>query len=102
MKTLYLSLGSNMGDREQNIAQAIDSLNARGVHVVRESSLYETEPVEVRGHDWFLNVAVQAETDLMPLQLMHALLQIEQSLGRKRRSRTAEPGGLKAPRTIDI
>jgi 2-amino-4-hydroxy-6-hydroxymethyldihydropteridine diphosphokinase len=99
MKTVYLSLGSNMGDRAGNIARAIETLGARGVRVKRQSSLYETEPVDVRGDGWFLNCAVEAETDMMPRQLMNALLAIERSLGR-RRGPVAE--GPKEPRTIDM
>lgn len=95
MKTIYLSLGSNMGDRAGNIRRAIDALGARGVRVTRESSLYETEPLEIRDQAWFLNCVVEAETDLMPQQLMRALLEIERELGRKRRV----PRG---PRLIDM
>jgi 2-amino-4-hydroxy-6-hydroxymethyldihydropteridine diphosphokinase len=105
MKPVYLALGSNMGNRAENISRAIAEMGARGVHVVRQSALYETEPVKVRGHGWFLNCAVEAETDLMPLQLLHMLLQIERDMGRKRVARRGEsesPGGLKDPRPIDI
>jgi 7,8-dihydro-6-hydroxymethylpterin-pyrophosphokinase len=115
MKTVYLALGSNMGDRTGNIARAIAALAEHGVRVKRQSSLYETEPVDVRGGGWFLNCAVEAETDLMPRQLMQALLAIERSIGRTRRPRAADaeegpPGGLpegppknlKDPRTIDM
>jgi len=98
MKTVYLSLGSNVGDRAQNIAQAIEELAARGVRVTRQSSLYETEPIDVRG-GWFLNCVVEAETDLMPRQLMNALLAIERSLGRRREPRSE---GIKESRMIDI
>ncbi|MGC2330934.1 MAG: 2-amino-4-hydroxy-6-hydroxymethyldihydropteridine diphosphokinase [Candidatus Acidiferrales bacterium] len=100
MKTVYLSLGSNRGDRAQNIARAIEALGERGVRVTRRSSLYETEPVDMRGPGWFLNCVVEAETDLMPRQLMNALLAIERSLGR-RRGPVAE-GGRKESRTIDM
>jgi len=90
-----------MGDRVENIARAIDALAAHGVRVTRQSSLYETEPVDVRGAaGWFLNGVVEAETALMPRQLMNALLAIERSLGR-RRSPAAE-GGPKESRTIDM
>src|SRR5271154_213362 len=99
METIYLSLGSNMGDRAQNIALAIQALGERGLRVTRESSLYETEPVDVRGGGWFLNGVVQAETELMPPQLMSVLLEIERSLGRQRQPVS---GGPKEPRTIDI
>lgn len=91
-----------MGDREQNIARALEALEGSGVHVLQRSALYETEPIDVRGQDWFLNAAVRAETNLMPLQLMRTLLQIERTVGRKRRSEPTEPGELKEPRTIDI
>jgi 2-amino-4-hydroxy-6-hydroxymethyldihydropteridine diphosphokinase len=95
MTTVYLSLGSNIGDRAANIARAIESLRRRGVPVARESSLYETEPVDFLDQDWFLNGVVKAETDLSPADLMHALLEIERSLGRERRVP-------KGPRVIDM
>jgi 2-amino-4-hydroxy-6-hydroxymethyldihydropteridine diphosphokinase len=101
MKTVYLALGSNIGDREKNIAQAIAALGAHRVRVRRVSSLYETEPVQGRGKDWFLNAAVAAETNLGPSQLMKALLEIERDLGRTRRG-TAPAGALKDSRTIDM
>jgi 2-amino-4-hydroxy-6-hydroxymethyldihydropteridine diphosphokinase len=95
MTTAYLSLGSNMGDRAGNIARAIDALRARGVRVTRESSLYETEPVEFREQAWFLNCVVQVETELTPERLMEVLLGIERALGRERRVP-------KGPRLIDM
>jgi 2-amino-4-hydroxy-6-hydroxymethyldihydropteridine diphosphokinase len=98
MSTVYLSLGSNLGDRAENIARAIKALEARGVRVIRQSSLYETEPVDVRG-GWFLNGVVEAETKMLPRQLMQTLLIIERSLGRKRRPVSEGP---KESRTIDM
>jgi 2-amino-4-hydroxy-6-hydroxymethyldihydropteridine diphosphokinase len=95
MNTIYLSLGANIGDRAQNIARAIDALASRGVRVTRQSSLYETEPVDMHSDDWFLNCVVGAETALAPEQLIGALLEIERSLGRERRI-------LHGSRTIDI
>jgi 2-amino-4-hydroxy-6-hydroxymethyldihydropteridine diphosphokinase len=95
VKTIYISLGSNIGDRAENIARAVAALALHGVRVTRQSSLYETEPVEFRNQDWFLNCVVEAETDLMPRELMHALLEIERALGRRRRVP-------KGPRLIDI
>jgi 2-amino-4-hydroxy-6-hydroxymethyldihydropteridine diphosphokinase len=100
MATVYISLGSNLGDRAQNIARAIQALGARGVRVTRQSSLYETEPVDVRGGGWFLNGVVEAETQMRPGQLMQTLLIIERSLGRQRRR--AEKDGPKESRTIDM
>lgn len=89
-----------MGDRVENIARAIEALGKHGVRVTRESSLYETEPVDVRGTGWFLNCVIEAQTDLMPRQLMNALLAIERSLGRQRGP--VVEGGPKESRTIDM
>jgi 2-amino-4-hydroxy-6-hydroxymethyldihydropteridine diphosphokinase len=97
--TIYLSLGSNLGDRALNIARAITALGARGVRITRKSSLYETEPVDVRSGGWFLNCVVEAETNLTPQQFIQMILIIERSLGRLR-PRFSE--GPKEPRTIDI
>jgi len=93
--TIYLSLGSNIGDRAANIARAVSALAQHGVRVTRQSSLYETEPVDFREQDWFLNSVVEAETDLTPGEVMDALLRIERSLGRRR----LVPKG---PRLIDM
>lgn len=102
MKTIYIALGSNIGNREENITRAIDALASHGIRVTRRSSLYETEPVQVFGNGWFLNGTVAAETDLMPRQLLHVLLEIEQSLGRSRRPDRTRHGSLKESRTIDL
>jgi 2-amino-4-hydroxy-6-hydroxymethyldihydropteridine diphosphokinase len=95
MKTVYLSLGSNVGDRAAHLERAISALGERGVAVTRRSSIYDTEPVELREQPWFLNCVVEAVTDLMPVQLMRALLEIERSMGRRRRVP-------KGPRLIDM
>ncbi len=95
MRTVYLSLGSNLGDREENLREALHRLEAGGVRVLRVSSIYETEPQDVRDQPWFLNIAAECETELLPGQLLARALKIEGDLGRKR----ARPKG---PRTIDI
>jgi len=95
MTTVYLSLGSNMGERAENIARAIGALGQHGVRVRQESSLYETEPLEIKEQPWFLNCAIEAETELSPRKLMDALLGIERELGRER----LVPKG---PRLIDM
>jgi 2-amino-4-hydroxy-6-hydroxymethyldihydropteridine diphosphokinase len=95
MKTVYLSLGSNVGNRAENIAHAAEALAANDVHAMRRSSLYATEPVDVPTQGWFLNCVVEAETELMPRQLLHAIQQIEREMGRRR----LVPRG---PRIIDI
>jgi 2-amino-4-hydroxy-6-hydroxymethyldihydropteridine diphosphokinase len=93
-KNVYLSLGSNVGDREGNLRQAIASLAELG-EVLRVSSFYETEPVEFTAQPWFLNCAVAMATEKMPKQLLASTLRIEQEMGRKR----VQPKG---PRVIDI
>jgi 2-amino-4-hydroxy-6-hydroxymethyldihydropteridine diphosphokinase len=94
-RTAYLSLGSNLGDREANLRDAIARLGELG-SASRVSALYETEPVEVAGQQpWFLNCAAAVETELAPLEFLQRMLAIEQAMGRKR----IEPKG---PRTIDM
>ena len=95
MKTVYLSLGSNIGDREAMLRSAVDALPEAGVAVVRTSSLYETAPQDLLDQPWFLNMVAECQTDLFPLQLLGRVKKIEQRLGRKR----SVPKG---PRTIDI
>jgi len=91
---VYLSLGSNLGDRAAQLRNAISRLAAAG-RVAEVSSFYETEPVEFTDQPWFLNCAAALETSLAPPQLMAALLNIEQEMGRRRTQK-------KGPRTIDI
>lgn len=100
MNRVYLSLGSNLGDRAGNIARAITLLGERGVRVTRRSSLYETEPIDVRDGGWFLNAVIEAETSMTPAELMSVLLESERALGRTRQKR--EAAGPKESRTIDI
>ncbi len=94
-KTIYLSLGSNVGDRAAQIARAVEALAAAGLRVARQSSLYSTEPLDVPTQSWFLNCVLEAETDLMPRQLLCVLQGVERSLGRKKLVR-------RGPRAIDI
>ena len=98
-KTVFLSLGSNLGDRQANLEAAIDRIAILG-EVSAVSSIYETEPVEYTNQPWFLNCVVRLETDKMPKQLMAQLLAIEHGMGR-RRNPTVKPQ-IKGPRTIDI
>ncbi|MBZ5505673.1 MAG: 2-amino-4-hydroxy-6-hydroxymethyldihydropteridine diphosphokinase [Acidobacteriia bacterium] len=94
-QTVYLSLGSNVGDREENLREGLRRLKDLGV-VEAVSSLYETEPVEVqREQPWFLNCAAQMQTELTPEEFLTQMLAVEQWMGRRR----TEPKG---PRTIDI
>jgi 2-amino-4-hydroxy-6-hydroxymethyldihydropteridine diphosphokinase len=91
---VYLSLGSNVGDREGQLRDAIARLGAAG-RVVAVSSLYETEPVEFTQQPWFLNCAVALETGKTPQQLITAILHSEEEMGRRRVQS-------KGPRSIDI
>ena len=90
----YLSLGSNVGDRQAHLRETQTRLAALG-KVVHASSYYETEPVEFTDQPWFLNCALALETELTPGELMRSILQIEREMGRKRLQK-------KGPRTIDI
>src|SRR5690349_1957681 len=92
--TAYFSLGSNIGDRVANIRACIERLASLG-NVRKISSLYETEPVELREQPWFVNCAVELETQLSPEELLAAIQQIEAELGRTR-------DVPKGPRTADI
>jgi len=93
-KVVYLSLGSNVGEREANLRAAIEKLKEIG-NPLAVSSFYETEPIEVTAQPWFLNCAVKLDTEKMPRQLMAGILAIEQDMGRQRKQQ-------KGPRTIDI
>ncbi|MGO9087002.1 MAG: 2-amino-4-hydroxy-6-hydroxymethyldihydropteridine diphosphokinase [Terriglobales bacterium] len=92
----YLSLGSNVGDREKNLRDAIARIETAG-RIVSISSFYETEPVEFTDQPWFLNCAVGLAMDKTPAQLLTALLAIEQEMGRRRSQESR-----KGPRTIDL
>jgi 2-amino-4-hydroxy-6-hydroxymethyldihydropteridine diphosphokinase len=99
-KLVYLSLGSNLGDRRANLEAAIERLGELG-DVKARSSFYETDPVEYTNQPDFLNCAVELETEKMPRQLLSATQSIEQSLGRRRAAVTSGPR-IKGPRTLDI
>ncbi len=93
-KTVYLSLGSNVGNREANLREAIAKLGELG-EIIAVSSFYETEPVEFTAQPWFLNCALAIRTEFMPEFLLSKIQVIEQQMGRHR----IQPKG---PRNIDI
>lgn len=95
MKTVYLSLGSNLGDRAASLAAAVEALRSPELTIVRASSIYETEPRDLPGQPWFLNQMVEAETAFFPRQLLARTQKVERELGRKR-------GVAKGPRVIDV
>ena len=116
MATVYLSLGSSIGNRARNIARAIEALAMHDIHVVKQSALYETEPVQMRGYpDGLCGSAIPLAARIIavadsyvamtgqrpyrfPMTPDRALLEIERSMGRER---AASPSH-KLPRTIDL
>ena len=96
-RTGYLGLGSNVGERERNLARALELLEAHGVAVEAVSSLYETEPVgEILDQPDFLNAAARVRTSLEPLELLDACKVVEVELGR------VFGGPRHGPRRIDV
>ena len=93
---VFLSLGSNLGDRAYYIKEAIERLKMHPkVSIEKISSFYETEPVGCDGQPWYYNAAVKIDTELMPEELLAFTKRIENELGRVRVKRWG-------PRTIDI
>jgi len=96
MTTCYIGIGSNLGDRQQNISKAIGELNScENIIFKRSSSIYETEPVSDMPQGKFLNGVLEIGTDLSPHALLKELNRIEEKLGRKRTVKNA-------PRQIDL
>jgi len=93
--TVYLSLGSNVGEREKNLRSAILALGDAGVRVTKVSAFYETEPVDLREQSWFLNCVVEGVTEVPALELLRELRQIESRMGSKKLV-------AKGPRLIDM
>lgn len=94
-EVVYLSLGSNVGTRRENLHAAIAALAGAGVTVRRVSSFYETEPVDYLDQAWFLNCVIEGETKLSAVELLRALRAIELGMGSKKLI-------AKGPRVIDI
>ncbi len=95
MKKVYLSLGSNLGNRQANIETALSMLEEARLRIIRRSPLYETEPRDLPNQPWFLNLIAEAETVLFPMMLLNHILQVERTMGRRR---TVSKG----PRLIDV
>ncbi len=90
----YISAGSNLGDRAANLAFALKSLGKGGL-VSKVSSCFETEPVGFPDQPWFINIAIELSTPLLPLDLLDLCINIEASCGRVRTFPNA-------PRTLDL
>ena len=99
---VYLGLGSNLGDRNANIEQAIALIHERVGEVVRRSSFIETEPWGFESENKFLNAVILCETELTPRQLLKATQKIERELGRKKKSASSHISHLYKDRPIDI
>lgn len=98
MAKVFLSLGSNIGDRLANITQAVSLLTmAEKIKVVKSSSFYETEPWGNKNQNWFVNAVIEIETELSPEELLMFCQNIERQLGRIRKENEKW-----AERTIDI
>jgi len=95
MVTIYLALGSNIGDREANLREAIRRLGGSVICITKISSIYETEPVDYLDQAWFLNAVLEAQTDLPATQLLTTLRNIESQMGSKK-------AFAKGPRLIDL
>jgi len=95
MPEVFLGLGSNVGDRERNIVEAVARLERRGFQVARRSALYLTEPVALLPQGWFVNAVVSGTTSLSPEQLLREGLEVERELGRVRDRHHG-------PRTMDV
>lgn len=88
MSRVFLSLGSNIGDRLSNIQQAVSSLSMSDrINLIKTSSFYETEPWGNKNQGWFLNAAIAIDTDMTPVELLEFCQNIEVQLGRLRENR---------------
>lgn len=92
---IYLSIGTNLGDKKQNLKRALLALKKNNIHINKVSSIYKTEPVGVKDQPEFFNIAVDISTEMSPDELLAAVLRIEDEMGRVRTQKWG-------PRLIDI
>ena len=90
MSTLYLSLGTNLGDRRQNLKSALQLIGSKVGTVVSASDIIETDPWGFESPNPFLNTVVKVETDLKPLEVLDVTQEIERHLGRATKSVNGE------------
>ncbi|MDH4271376.1 MAG: 2-amino-4-hydroxy-6-hydroxymethyldihydropteridine diphosphokinase [Candidatus Aminicenantes bacterium] len=91
----FLSLGSNLGDKRDNLLRALDALKEARVKVLGASSVYHTQPVGDTTQPWFFNQVIEVDTGLSPNELLALAKKVERNLGRR-------PARKSGPRTIDI
>ncbi|QTA38136.1 2-amino-4-hydroxy-6-hydroxymethyldihydropteridine diphosphokinase [Thermosipho ferrireducens] len=92
---IFLALGSNIGNKEENLTKALELLKDAGITILTVSNIYETKPYGFTQQDNFFNIVVEVETHLSPMQLLKTVLSIEKKMGRKREIKWG-------PRNIDI
>jgi 2-amino-4-hydroxy-6-hydroxymethyldihydropteridine diphosphokinase len=97
MARLYLSLGSNLGQRARHLRMALAMLSSAGVRILRSSKVYETKPLEDAGPRWFLNCVLECETSLSPMEVLAQIHRIEFRAGRP-----MPPRERARPRSLDI
>lgn len=95
MNQLFLSLGSNLGNREENLLRAKEQISAQIGDITQASALYDTEPWGLTAQELFLNQVIMVSTEKTPAKTLHILLGIEENMGRKRLERWG-------PRLIDL
>ena len=95
MRTAYLLIGGNLGNRKENLSKAVSLINEQCGSLTRSSSIYETEAWGITDQPSFLNQALEISTSLNARQLMRKVLQIEEEMGRVRKEKLG-------PRIIDI
>lgn len=95
MKTVYIGIGSNKGNRINNIKKSIKLMEENNIKIQKLSSFYETSPVGKTDQSWFINCVIKGKTDSTALELLNTLQKIERKLHRKRKEKWG-------PRTIDL
>ena len=90
MAILYLSLGTNLGDRHKNLSCALELIGREVGTVVSASDPIETEPWGFESPNSFLNMAIKVDTTLQPTEVLHATQEIERKLGRTRKTTDGE------------
>jgi len=91
----FLIFGSNLGDKEKNLTDALSLLEKEGVEVISVSSLYETQPVDLPSQPWFYNQVVEVKSNVNPKLLLELIKKIEKKMGREYHVN-------KGPRVIDM
>ncbi len=92
---VYLSLGTNLGNKKENLKNAVLFLGKNHIKILKTSSVYKTEPIGYKNQPEFLNMVLKGKVDLSPENLLKIILKIEKKLGRKRKQQWG-------PRIIDI